>query len=176
MMAVGQLCQEEQQCITDICQLWYTTALFGPVKITPKLAKMDQNGPKFRVLFAKKHTGLKKVHHRRLWRLWQISAMQQRFLFYDADIVDEATSSDSQLKPSLNWLGAVWCHSQGHPQQMSSSMSLFYYGLYQECCLWWSKMTMTMKVTPIKSKIVTTGFMFTTLSSSLTSQEKARVG
>ena len=40
-----------------------------------KFASIDQNGPKFRVLYAKKFTGLKKVHHRRLWRLWLIWAM-----------------------------------------------------------------------------------------------------
>ena len=54
--------------------------LFSPVKVHQKVqihnktAKIGQNRPTFCVICAKKGTGLKKkVHHRWLWRLWQIS-------------------------------------------------------------------------------------------------------
>ena len=59
--------------IPHICPVWYTTTLFWPVKSTPKsmsipdvIAKIGQNGPKIRVLFAKNYTSLKKVQHRQL--------------------------------------------------------------------------------------------------------------
>ena len=52
----------------DICQFWDTTTLCSPVKVHQKCIKL----PKFRVLSAKKGTGLKKVHHRRWWRWWLI--------------------------------------------------------------------------------------------------------
>ena len=47
-----------------------------PVKSTPKSALICQIAqfgpirPKFCVPYAKKYTGLKKVHHRRLWLIW----------------------------------------------------------------------------------------------------------
>ena len=52
--------------IPDICQFWYTIALFRPVKVHPKvcefitkLTKIGHNRPKLRVLNANKYTGLK---------------------------------------------------------------------------------------------------------------------
>ena len=46
--------------VPDICQLWYTTALFRPVKEHQQMRKFvkqkRQNWPKFRVLYAKKYT------------------------------------------------------------------------------------------------------------------------
>ena len=38
---------------------------------------MGRNLPNFCVFHAKKYTNLKKVHHRRCWRRWLISAMKQ---------------------------------------------------------------------------------------------------
>ena len=43
----------------DICQFWDTTTLCSPVKVHQKCINL----PKFRVLSAKKGTGLKKVHY-----------------------------------------------------------------------------------------------------------------
>ena len=48
--------------IPDICQFWYTTALFRPVKYTKKCLNLPQNLSKLAkidVLQAKKYTGLK---------------------------------------------------------------------------------------------------------------------
>ena len=52
--------------IPDICQFWYSSALFRPVKSTTrsalicdKIALTGQNRPIFRVLYAKKYTALK---------------------------------------------------------------------------------------------------------------------
>ena len=66
--------------IPDICPFRYTATLFRPVKSTPKsalrnkIAYFGQNGPQFRVLYAQKYTGSKKVHHRRLcgWDKYQL--------------------------------------------------------------------------------------------------------
>ena len=57
----------------DICQ--FNLACNNYDKKYAKIANSGQNGPKIRVLLAKKYTGSKKVHHCRLWRLWLISAM-----------------------------------------------------------------------------------------------------
>ena len=35
----------------------------------------SQNTPNFRAIYSKKYTGLQKVHHRRFWQLWLISAL-----------------------------------------------------------------------------------------------------
>ena len=63
----------------DVCQLWYTIALFRPVKSIPKkYVNLQQNRSKFCVLYAKKYTGLyKKVRHR--W-LCLISVMLVRLV------------------------------------------------------------------------------------------------
>ena len=57
----------------DICQ--FNLACNNYDKKYAKIANSGQNGPKIRVLPAKKYTGSKKVHHRRMWRLRLISAM-----------------------------------------------------------------------------------------------------
>ena len=63
----------QHMVIPDICQFWYTTALYMPVKSTPKsayvrnkIAKTGCNRQKCRVLYAEKCTSLKKVYHCRL--------------------------------------------------------------------------------------------------------------
>ena len=73
------------QCIPDIFQFWYTATRFEPVKraqICDKIAKMGQNRPKVRILFAKKGTGLKKDTTAGSAVVTNISyvAMQQPFL------------------------------------------------------------------------------------------------
>ena len=39
--------------------------------------------PKFRILYAKKDTGLKKAHHFRCWECWLISDMQLSFISHN---------------------------------------------------------------------------------------------
>ena len=49
--------------IPDICQFWYTTALFRPIKAHQKVSKFATKYPKLAkigVHQAKKYTGLKK--------------------------------------------------------------------------------------------------------------------
>ena len=43
-----------------LVQFCYATALFGPVKVHQKVCQSGQNGPKLRVPYALKYTGLKK--------------------------------------------------------------------------------------------------------------------
>ena len=130
---------------------------------------MRQNGPKFCVFFAKQYTGLKKyttagcdgcdkyqLGNKDFISMMQILLMKPLALIHSW---------------SLHWIDL---ELSGVTHRGIRNKCHFYYDLYYDCCLWWSKMTMTMKVMPIKSKIVTTRFMFTTLSSNLISQEKAR--
>ena len=59
-----QLTQVERS--SYICQLFYTTTLLRPRdKIANIGKKKGQNGPNLRIHYAKKYTGLKRVHHRR---------------------------------------------------------------------------------------------------------------
>ena len=55
-------CKNSFAYVPDICQFWYTIALFRPVKSTPKIYPKfeEKNRPKFRVLPAKKDTDFKK--------------------------------------------------------------------------------------------------------------------
>ena len=65
------------EIIPDICQFWETTSLFNTpkgAKICHKIAKTGQN---FGLSVQKKRRRLKKVHHCRLWQLWQKSAMEK---------------------------------------------------------------------------------------------------
>ena len=81
---------------------WYlsilaTTALFRPVKVHQKVRRFATNRPKFRVLYAyilKATPAWKKVHHRRCWRCWQISAMHALEL-----IINSTFISVLHLKP-----------------------------------------------------------------------------
>ena len=63
------------------CQFWGTATIQackrGPKKclISWQNSQNGQNGPKFSIFYAKMSTVLKKVHHCRSWRLWQIWAM-----------------------------------------------------------------------------------------------------
>ena len=54
-------------------RLTHNDKLYETVSSLPNLS--CPNGAKFRVLYDKKYTGLEKEHHRRLWRLWLISAL-----------------------------------------------------------------------------------------------------
>ena len=58
----SSLLHDNALAIPEICQFWYTTALFRPVKVHQKEHNLRQNSQKkakFRVLFAKKYASLK---------------------------------------------------------------------------------------------------------------------
>ena len=50
--------------ITDICQVWHTTALFRPVKVHQKLDTTAKVGLNFAFAMLKNRLAWKKVHHR----------------------------------------------------------------------------------------------------------------
>ena len=66
--------------IPHICPFWYSATWFRPVNSTPKsaqirnkIALIGQNGSTCCVLYAKKYTSSKKVHHHQLWLIWAVS-------------------------------------------------------------------------------------------------------
>ena len=71
-------CEGKDQQLPNICQFWDTTVFFSHVKVQQNVCKFPTKYPKFRVVSAKKDIALKKVQHHRLWRLWQISDMDQQ--------------------------------------------------------------------------------------------------
>ena len=88
-----------------ICPFWYTATLSRPVKSTPKKHKVATNQPKlvkmghnFTISMLWSTSARKKVHHRRLWRLWLIWAMVSKCtLHYWHDTQDKKTLGRDKL-------------------------------------------------------------------------------
>ena len=63
-------------------------------KFATKLAKTGQSRPKFRVLYARKYTSLKKVYHRRSWQWWLLWARDDYRDYDDEDDEDDGEDEE----------------------------------------------------------------------------------